>query len=112
MFYAFSSLVCITATVGGLYLGVARMQTPAGNDIYKSACVLQLGADDDPEFAAAFIASTAARFSLDVGDAIGRLVKERHFACMSSMTLIVSLRTMHAAAASLKSGLLVKPIAL
>ena len=49
MFYAFSSLVCITATVGGLYLGVARMQTPAGNDIYKSACVLQLGADDDPD---------------------------------------------------------------
>jgi hypothetical protein len=47
MSYAFSSVVCIAATACGFYLGVARVQSPTSNDLYKTACVLQLGDDDD-----------------------------------------------------------------
>src|SRR5882672_1355447 len=63
-----------------------------------------------PPFAAAapFIASTASRLShdrasitsLDVFGGMGRLVKVRHLAWVSSMKLIASLHTMHAAASS------------
>ena len=60
--------------------------------------------------AASFIASTASRLSqdsasitsLDVVGGIGRFVKLRHLACVSSITLIVSLHTMHAAVSSVK----------
>ena len=59
-----------------------------------------------PPFAAAalFMASTASRLSqdrasitsLDVTGGMGRLVNVRHLACVSSMTLIASLHTIHA----------------
>ena len=63
------------------------------------------------------MASTAARSSsasasstsLAVGGGIGRLVKPRHLSCVSSMTLIDSLQTMHAAVSSVNCALLVKP---
>src|SRR3546814_2258875 len=62
--------------------------------------------------AAAFIASTDSRLSqdrlsatsLDVDGGIGRLVNMRHFACVTSMSLIASLQTMHAAVSSVKRG--------
>jgi len=69
--------------------------------------------------AAAFMASTASRLSqdrlsatsLEVDGGIGRVVKVRHLACVSSMTLMVSLQTMHAADVSENCGFFAKPSA-
>jgi hypothetical protein len=63
------------------------------------------------------IASTSSRdssemlsaISLEPLGAIGRVVKLRHLACESSITLMVSLHTMKAPASSENCGLLTKP---